>query len=344
MCDNAPMRCLLAVLLLCTGAAAQAAGAVLLYHHVAEDTPASTSTSPTDFRAHLRHLADNGFAVMRLEAMVEALRGGRALPDRAVAITFDDGYVSIYENAFPMLREFGFPFTLFLSTAPVERGQSGYLSWAQIREMAAAGMTVANHTREHPYMLSRRDGETRARWLERRREDLLAAEAVIERETGRSHRLFAYPYGEYDPALKSLLEGLGFTGFAQNSGAVGPDSDFLALPRFPLAGAYAALDSARVKFETLPFPVRVLRPASPVTAERAPAAVLEFGPGDYDPERIACFAGGAPMAMEWLDRAAGVLRLRPERKLGGRRWHYTCTAPQPGTGRFYWHSVQWIRP
>lgn len=340
------MRCLPAVLLLCAGAAARAAdgGAVLLYHHVAEDTPASTSTSPADFGSHLRHLADNGFSVMRLEAMVEALRAGRALPDRAVAITFDDGYASIYETAFPMLRGFGFPFTLFLSTAPVERGQSGYLSWAQVREMAAAGMTVANHTREHPYLLSRRDGESRERWLARRREDLLAAEAVIERETGQSHRLFAYPYGEYDPALKSLLEELDFTGFAQNSGAVGPGSDFLALPRFPLAGAYASLDTARVKFETLPFPVRVLEPVSPVTAERSPAAVLRFDPGDYDPERIACFAGGEPMAMEWLDRAAGVLRLRPGREMGGRRWHYTCTAPQRGSDRFFWHSVQWIRP
>lgn len=338
------MRCLLAVLLLCTGAAARAAGVIALYHHVAEDTPASTSISPDDFRAHLRHLADNGFAVMRLEAMVDALRGGRALPERAAAITFDDGYVSIYETAFPMLREFGFPFTLFLSTAPVDRGQSGYLSWAQIREMAAAGMTVANHTREHPYMLSRRDGETRAEWLARRREDLLAAEAIIERETGQSHRFFAYPYGEYDPALKSLLEELGFTGFAQNSGAVGPRSDFLALPRFPLAGVYADLDTARVKFEALPFPARQLEPASPVTAERAPAAVLQFDPGDYSPDRIACFAGGEPMAMEWLDRSAGVLRMRSGREMDGRRWHYTCTAPQPGTGRFYWRSVQWIRP
>lgn len=317
-------------------------GVITTYHHVANDTPPSTTILPADFRKHLEHLRDNNFNVIPLDQMIEALLRQEPLPEKAVAITFDDGYISIYDTAFPMLQEFGFPFTLFVSTAPIDAGQPNFMTWDQIREMSDAGVIIGNHMVDHPYMLDREAGESEGAWIERRRRELLAAEATIERETGQSHRYLAYPYGEYNPALQEMLDDEGFIGLAQTSGAVGYHSDFLALPRFPLASIYANLDTAATKLESLAFNVHRVEPESPVTESRSPSVTLQFSPGDYNFSQIGCFANSEPLTMNWLDREAGILELNPQQEFSGRRWRYICTAPLPGTGRYFWYSVPWI--
>ncbi len=334
----------LAVFLLASTANAASSGVITVYHHVANDTPPSTTISPEDFRGHLEYLRDNGYSVIALDRMVEDLRAGRDLPDKAVAITFDDGYSSIYDTAFPMLQEFGMPFTLFLSTDPTNQNQPNYVTWAQVEEMADAGVIIANHMVYHPYMLDRESGESDAYWIERNREELLEAEQAIFEHTGQNHRYLAYPYGEFDPAIKQMLAEEGFTGFAQNSGAMGPDSDFLALPRYPLASIYANLDTARTKFESLAFSARIVEPESPVTSEQSPSVTLQFNPGPYNLSQIGCFANSQAIPMNWIDREQGIVELEPNDRFSGRRWRYICTAPLPGTGRYFWYSVQWINP
>ena len=315
---------------------------ILLYHHVAEDTPPSTSISPANFEAHLRYLGDNDYNVIPLDQMINSLRSGQSLPDKSVVITFDDGYSSIFDEAFPMLQLYGYPFTLFLSTGPIDDGLSNYMTWDQVRQMSAADVIIGNHMIDHPYMLKSRDNESANQRLERLKEDLLKAEQRIEAETGQSHRYLAYPYGEYDTDIKSLLEELNFVGLAQHSGAVGPKSDFLALPRFPLASIYANLDTASTKFSSLPFSVVQLQPDSPVTSSRNPSAVLKFEIGDYDFDQIGCFANSKPIPMTWIDKEQGVLKLKPKERYLGRRWRYICTAPDPSSNSYYWHSIQWI--
>ncbi len=340
------VRNLLIFLLLSVGStqlAAEEHGVILVYHHVATDTPPSTTISPSDFRAHLDYLRDNDFAVLSLPELIDDLQNQRPVPDKAVAITFDDGYISIYDTAFPMLQEYGYPFTLFLSTEPINNGQANYMSWEQVQHMADAGVTIANHMVEHPYMLDRREDESEQAWLARMREELLTAEQTIADYTGQSHRLLAYPYGEYDDRLKTLIADEGFIGLAQNSGAVGYHSDFLALPRYPLASIYANLDTAATKLSTKAFNVRQLEPASPVTTSTRPATTLQFAPGEYNLNQIGCFADSEPLAMNWIDRDQGIVELRPERDFSGRRWRYICTAPVPGSSRYFWYSVQWIR-
>ena len=339
---------LLAVLVLIGGIApGQARGAdsgvIVLYHHVATDTPPSTTISPADFRRHLEYLRDNEYNIMALDDMVEALRDRESIPDKSVAITFDDGYISIYEEAFPMLQSFGFPFTLFLSTGPIDENQRNYMNWDQVRELSDAGAIIANHMVEHPYMLERQGNESDEQWISRLRLELLAAERAIESNTGQSHRYLAYPYGEFDTEIKDMLSREGFTGFAQNSGAMGHNSDFLALPRYPLASIYANLDTARTKFASLAFNAELVEPLSPVTTRRDPAVTLRFNPGNYRLEQIGCFAESTALPLEWIDRDEGLLRITPDREYQGRRWRYICTAPDPGSNRYYWYSVQWIQ-
>ncbi len=316
-------------------------GTILLYHHVATDTPPSTSISPADFQLHLEYLRDNEFNVMPLDIMINSLRSGESIPDKSVAITFDDGYISIFKEAFPLLQSFGFPFALFLSTEPIDNEQENYMNWGQVRDIANAGALIANHMIDHPYMLSARGSESTKELLARHRRDLLYAEERILAETGQSHRYLAYPYGEFNPDIKKILAEEGFVGLAQNSGAVGTNSDFLALPRYPLASIYADLETARIKLDTMAFNVNMIEPLSPVTTDRSPEITLQFSAGDYSLEQIGCFANSLPIPMNWLDKNAGIVRLEPTEDYNGRRWRYICTAPAENS-RYYWYSVQWI--
>lgn len=315
---------------------------ILVYHHVATDTPPSTTIAPDTFRGHMDYLRDNDFTVIGLDQLIASVQQGTELPDKAIVISFDDGYESIYTTAFPMLQEYQFPFTLFVSTEPINNRQRNYMNWDQITEMSDAGVLVANHMVTHPYMTEKLEGESDEEQLLRLQDELLSAETDIEAHTGQHHKILAYPYGEYTADIKTMIDKFGYVGIAQNSGAVGPDSDLLALPRFPVAGIYANLDSAKTKFETLAFRVELVEPLSPLTTERNPRAVLKFSPGNYNADQLGCFANGQAMPMNWIDKAEGLLELVAEEEYSGRRWRYICTAPHKDSGRYYWYSVQWI--
>ena len=334
----------LLMLLVSLSAASAEHGVLLQYHHISTETPPSTSTSPEDFRRHLEYLRDNDFNVMPLDEMLQSLKSRQPIPDKSVAITFDDGYISIYSEAFPVLQSFGFPFTLFISTQPIDDNQNGFMNWDQVREMSEAGVLIANHMVNHFYMLDREPGETDSVWLERQRQELLAAEERIRINTGQSLKYLAYPFGEFDTTIKAMLAEEGFIGIAQNSGAIGFDSDFLALPRYPLGGSFADLETATVKFDSLAFSVSDLEPENPVTDSASPGARLRFNPGQYNLSQIGCFANSRPIPMNWIDRESGLVELVPEESYSGRRFRYICTAPLPGSRRYFWYSLQWITP
>ena len=214
------------------------AAVVLQYHHVDTETPASTSTSPERFRMHLDYLAETGFDVVPLGDLVAALREGRPLPDRTAAITFDDGYISIYETAWPMLKEKGWPFTVFINTEPHDQRKPLFMSWDQLRELHAGGATIANHGVTHPYLLQRQPGHDEAQWKAWVADEITRAQARIEAEIGEAPMLFAYPFGEFDNAVLDIVGGLGYAGFGQQSGPLARFSDLRVLPRFPFGGPY----------------------------------------------------------------------------------------------------------
>lgn len=319
-----------------------ATAVILQYHHVSTSTPPSTSISPVDFRRHMDYLRDEGFAVLRLEDVVSALREGAALPDKTAVISFDDGYISVYQEAFPVLREYGWPFTIFVPTSLVGSNARLYTNWDQLREMAAAGATLANHTVSHSYLLARLPGENDKAWLQRIEQDIEAAEAAIERESGQSHKLFAYAYGEYDSALQELVTRLGYVGIGQHSGPIGPAADFSALPRFPFSGVYVSMNTFPTKVNSLAFDARLLPPYQPLTDSPRPEAVLEFG-GEYRFDALNCFNNDRPMQVRRIEGSMRQYRVSAVEDNRSRRFRYNCTAPGRD-GRFHWLSIPFTNP
>lgn len=321
--------------------------AILQYHHVADGTPAVTSVTPERFAAHLERLHAVGFRVAPLPDVIESLRAGRQVPDSTVCLTADDGYANLRTEALPLLRRYGWTMTVFVCIDQVDRGRPLHLDWDDLRALRDEGWTIASHGTAHDHLLERRQGEDDDAWRERVTRDIRGSVERLRRELGEAPPYFAYPYGEYDPALTDIVRGLGLVGFGQHSGPVGPRSDTAALPRFPASGAYAETDDIAFKAATRPLPVVSVDPASPVlpAATDRPALRLELAPGDWSADGLAAYASGqGRIEVEWIDRDGGVLSVRASGPLPPGRSRYNVTAPQRGGGRWYWYSHPWLRP
>jgi biofilm PGA synthesis lipoprotein PgaB len=340
------MLCLCSLLLI---TAQVQAAVVLQYHHVSEDTPVATSVSPALFREHMAHIRESGYAVVPLEELSRRLEEGEPLPDKTVAVSFDDGFESIYRVAFPILKEYGWPFTVFVNTRPHDQGLSQFASWEQLREMAAAGATIANHTYSHLHMLRHLPGETDAQRLERIREEVSRADRTITREIGKPSRLFAYPYGEYDRATQGLLASMGFVAFGQQSGPLSARDHLQALPRFPFGGPYGTIEDFRTKLASLPMPLAAvdvytgkqhLQDTILPSGETRPRLEIQLE-NESLARRVQCFASGQgaiPLRVEGAKVIAQV-----EKPLSVGRSRYNCTAASEQSGRFYWYSHVFIR-
>lgn len=334
-------------LLLASGAAFSANSAVFLqYHHVSDKTPAVTSIKPEMFKQHLDYLAKNGFKVESITKVISALQKGEPLPEKTVVITFDDAYRNIYENAFPLLKEKGWPFTIFVSTEPVDRGFGKFLSWDQINEMARAGATIANHTISHPHMAERKPEEITEDWVNRARKEIEETEKRIQQMTGQSVKMFAWPFGETAPELRKLLDDMGYVGFGQQSGAVGPLSDFTRLPRYPMSGSYTDLGGFRTKINTRPLPVKEQTPESAIISEKNLMPELELSlTGDgFQKNQLRCYASNfGELEVNWLDEEKTRFTTQTKAPLPVGRSRYNCTAPSMDGRNYYWYSHQWLR-
>ncbi|MFV8817728.1 polysaccharide deacetylase family protein [Haliea sp. E17] len=329
------------------------AAVVLQYHHISDDTPASTSTSPARFAMHLDYLQDAQFNIVPLQELVDALRAGQPLPDRTAAITFDDGYISIYDTAWPLLRARGWPFTVFVNTEPHDQNRPLYMSWEQLRELKAAGATIANHGVSHPHLLERQSGEDQAAWLDRIGGEITVAQQRITAETGDSPRLFAYPYGEYDKDVLELVASLGYAGFGQQSGPLAVFSDLRVLPRFPFGGSFGDRQDFATKVNSLPMPlapgtepVLFRNPEGPALDDivldgdtTRPVLLLQFARA-ADAARVNCFVSGQGATPVQVEKER--VLVQAVHPLPPGRARYNCTAVSGQNGRFYWYSQPWI--
>lgn len=327
---------------------------ILQYHHISESTPAATSLSPDLFRRHMEHLQKSGYTVMALPEVVDRMRNDKSLPSKSVVITFDDGYDSVFTEAFPILKAKGWPFTVFVNTRPLETGVRGFTTWEQLNEMAEHGATIANHSHTHTHFLRREDKESESQWRARIRDDITAAEDLIKKRTGQSHRLLAYPYGEYDETVKKIARDLDFTAFGQQSGPLMQPAysaiDWLAMPRFPFGGIYGDEEDFAVKVATLPMP---LKSVSVLAGEGGKALTDILLPPKVEqplliltlenalPGSVQCFASGQGAIK--VEVNANQIRAQADKPLPVGRSRYNCTAASNEAGRFYWHSEFFIR-
>ncbi|WP_455198157.1 polysaccharide deacetylase family protein, partial [Kaarinaea lacus] len=126
---------------------------IFMYHHFGVSQYPSTNIRLEQFDAQLQYLADNDYQVWPLTKVAQYISAGKEFPGRVVAITIDDAYDSVYLEAFPRLRSRKWPFTVFVSTDGVDKRYKSYMTWDQMREMKQQGVTFANHSASHDYLV-----------------------------------------------------------------------------------------------------------------------------------------------------------------------------------------------
>jgi peptidoglycan/xylan/chitin deacetylase (PgdA/CDA1 family) len=324
------------------------AGVILVYHHVSEQTPLSTSVSPERFAEQLDYLEKNQFVVWPVERLLDAaIHGLEPVPDKVVSISFDDAYDSVHQTAWPMLRARGWPFAVFVNTDAVDAGRSPYMDWDALRELKSQGVTIGNHSASHAHLIAREPGESRSSWITRVRSDLEQAQRRIREELGEVPDLFAYPYGEDSSELAEIVGETHRFALVQRSGAVGPTTHPLAVPRFPMATGFDSLERFSLAVNARALPVIAEYPFPPGEGIRGPVQSLrlELDDGNYRTNQIGCFAStGQRLKTEWTPGTPHELEVRVDGLGSTGRNKINCTSPaSDGSGDFFWHSFQWVQ-
>lgn len=174
---------------------------IMTYHHVNNVDPKRHDTvNPERFDWHMAYLKKHGFTVLPLSTLVHIIREGKPLPRKSVVITFDDGYADNYQYAFPILKKYDFPATMFVITDVVNT--EGYLTTAQMKEMLAQGIEIGSHTRRHAYLPGIL-GKTLV-------EEIKGSKDWLEQELGVPIANFAYPAGGFNEEAKQLVQETGY--------------------------------------------------------------------------------------------------------------------------------------
>ena len=315
---------------------------VFMYHRFGEDKYPSTNIRISQFIEQLDFLQREGFTIYPLSKIVKSFDDKIKLPDKVIALSVDDAYLSVYENAFPILKARKIPFTIFISTENVDKKHRNYMSWDQLREMQQQGMEIGNHSSHHLHMI--RTNQTEQNWKQSVLDDISHAQRRLKNELGVDTKLFAYPYGEFSEELADLISGLGMIGFGQQSGAIGPSSDNRYYPRYPISEHYADLAQFKDKAYSLALPLTSIQPREPIWLDPSPPQLhLQLDPSTPNANRLQCFASGIG-AIETAAMRENEILIKSTKPFHTRRFRYNCTLPSSEAGRFYWYSHLWINP
>jgi peptidoglycan/xylan/chitin deacetylase (PgdA/CDA1 family) len=182
---------------------------ILCYHRFGATCRSALCVSEASFRAQLDYLKDNGYRTISLAELYDFMTYQRAIPLRSVVITIDDGYRSIYDIAYPMLKEYGFTATLFVYPDFIG-ATSMAATWDQLREMKAAGFEIESHSVTHSDLTLKREGESDAAYRDRITMELIQSKAIIDRELDQNTQFFAYPYSKYNRWVLAQTEAAGY--------------------------------------------------------------------------------------------------------------------------------------
>lgn len=290
---------------------------ILIYHRFGDNRYPTTNISTEAFGEQMDFLKDNGYTVLPLGQLVSLLKMKEEIPANTVVITIDDAYSTVYENAWPILKKHGYPFTVFVYAKGVDQNYGDYMNWSQLRELKEHGVDLQDHSFSHKHLAFRRkdmDEFGYRAWISG---DMVKSMALFSRELGDTPRFFALPYGEYNQVVIEEAKNLGYEAvFSQDPGAVGPHSDLYCLPRQPILGdEWASMPHFEKILRLTDFPVTDL---TPPPQQLADAMVTKFqvrmiNPDDYIPGSFGFWVSG--LGWHQAQRKGDILYFTSEKPL-----------------------------
>jgi peptidoglycan/xylan/chitin deacetylase (PgdA/CDA1 family) len=199
---------------------------IFVYHRFGDDRYPSTNISTQTLRAQFDYLKSNGYEVVPLFQIVEAINSKELLNQKWVAFTIDDNYKSFYENGLEIFKEYGHPFTLFVYAEAAQKKYGDFSDWEELRDIANYGQ-LAFHSYAHPHMTKMDEKALK--------EDFERGLKLFQKELGFKPEYFSYPYGEFDKNVQKIANSYGFKAiFNQNTGAISSNSNPMNLDRSAL--------------------------------------------------------------------------------------------------------------
>jgi peptidoglycan/xylan/chitin deacetylase (PgdA/CDA1 family) len=273
---------------------------VLLYHRFDENRFPTTTTSSTQFNQQMEYLKVNGYKVISMDELAECIEGMRSIPEKAVVITIDDGFISEYEKAIPILRQYQYPFCIFIFTHAV--GDKNYMSWQQLKQLKSWGGEAGCHTYLHPRLINLTEKEIE--------KEIMGSKEIMEKGLGQSVRYFAYPFGQYDKSIRAIARRSGFRlMLTSDPGSVGKHTEVDRVPRQAIVGAETTLIDFAQKLKNPPLEVaKRIPPCGRLTSETLPTISLTLkDPYLYIPGQVNLFLSEKGRLKAYFDPIKGIV-------------------------------------
>lgn len=182
---------------------------ILIYHSIRplkNETKEQNkySVSPDVFEKELKYIKDNGYTTIRMDDLTEAVLNGKQLPEKPIAITFDDGLRNQYEYAIPLLKKYNMIGTFYIYTNPIAHEKPHFLTWEMVKEIDKDGHEIGSHTWTHPYLTKITDPKI----LDK---EMIWSKEVIEKNIGHQIKSIAYPFGLANENVINEARKAGFT-------------------------------------------------------------------------------------------------------------------------------------
>ncbi len=201
---------------------------IFVYHRFGDSRYPTTDTSIKELKKEFEYFKNNGYKVIKLDTLVDALKNHQKIDDKWIILTIDDNFKSFYQNGLKIFKQYHYPFSLFIYVKATEDKYPDYTSWKELKEISKYG-NLEFHSYSHPHMTYKSD-----KYL---KNDFKKGLELIKKKLGITPKYFAYPYGEYDKRVQNIAKKFGFEAIInQNIGAVNKYSNIYDLDRNALVG------------------------------------------------------------------------------------------------------------
>ncbi len=207
---------------------------ILCYHNFNPVKPGSMNLTPQTLEAQLSWLKTNGFTVIPLQEAVEYLQGSRTnLPPKAVVISADDGWQSVYTYLYPIVKKYNIPVTLFIYPQTISSGKNA-MTWQELTELQQTGLfDVQAHTYSHPNFKQEQKHRAPAQFDTLLQRELADSKRILEEKMGHPIRYLAWPFGIYTPELEAAAARAGYEmAFTIDARTANRNYRAMAEPRF----------------------------------------------------------------------------------------------------------------
>lgn len=222
---------------------------VILNYHKIDKMKISLSVYPEDFDKQMAYLKEQGYHTITPDQLVDNLENDAPLPEKPLLITFDDGYLDNYTNAYPILKKYEFTATIFVVTDFIS-SDPRFMTWEQVKELSENGITIASHTMQHKSLTDISDDEIKTQ--------LIGSKRALEYQLGKEEKYFAYPTGTYNMHIAQLVKECGYkAAFTIKYGNIDKASNIYALERVPIFNTEQTFKSFLQRIKYIPLFERI---------------------------------------------------------------------------------------